>query len=328
VGLERYEEVVYKIRNGVIASSTKVVFAGLDALLDLVRRCGGLDELAGLYPELATRLAEARPTSATLINGIRRLTQSIIVAAQEGGMDGVRRAAEEVVAQIKGEIEEAAERACYIASRRVEDGDTIMTNSYSTLVLRTLRLARAQGKSFRVYVTESRPGSEGWNLARELAAEGVEVTLIVDSSVRLVMKDVDKVLLSSEAVAANGALVNKVGSSLIALAAHEARVRVFALAPTYKFSPETFLGELVELGEREPSVILTEELRKAGVKAWAPLFDVTPPEYIDAIITEEGLIAPEAVAFVVREIYGWPPRVRTLEDELAKFRRLVGKHVA
>lgn len=62
-----------------------------------------------------------------------------------------------------------------------------------------------------------------------------------------------KVLLGAEAIAANGAVVNKIGTSLIALAAHEARVRVFVAAETYKFSPATVLGELVVIEERDPN---------------------------------------------------------------------------
>lgn len=153
---------------------------------------------------------------------------------------------------------------------------------------------------------------------------GVSTTLIVDSAARFHMKQVTRVLIGSEAVAANGAVVNKIGTSLLALAANEARVRVFVIAPTQKFSFETIHGELIEIPTLDPSLFVPKDLAEIGVKGYAPLFDVTPPEYIDAIATERGFIAPQAVPFLLRELYGsWPPRVPELSELEKKLEEVV-----
>ncbi len=317
MSLEELERVIDDIRYGRIYSSTESVYAALRAVVELIKSCDSVAEVKARYPDFVRRLVKARPTSAMLANALREVSVALVSSIREGGLSTAIAAVERKVDELLAAFEKNNKLTAYIASRRLRDGDTILTVSYSRLVLETLRLAAEEGKKLSVYVTESRPGGEGLKLAAEMEALGYSVTLIVDSAARFVMKNVDRVLVGAEAVAANGALVNKVGTSLVALAAHEARVRVFALAPTHKISPETFLGELVELAEAAPESLARPPDEVAHkVRVWAPLFDVTPPEYIDAIITEKGLVAPQAVPLIVSETYGWPPRVKTLEEVL------------
>jgi len=307
------EGVIETIRSGRVHSSTEAVAYALDAMLEALRE-GGKSRFAAF----ALRVVRARPTSALLANVTRELAMEVLEHSGEPE-PSLLEAAESAVRRLKGRLEEAIDAASSIAERRLEDGDVLLTASYSLYVKRTIEKALKRGKEVKVFVAESRPGGEGVRLASELAGLGCDVTLIVDSAVRYVMKNVDKVLLSSECVTANGANVSKVGSSQIALAAHEARVRVFVVASTLKISPETLVGELVEIPEAE-ALDVKGQLEQKGLKVRvrAPLFDVTPPEYIDAIVTEKGLVAPPFVVMMVRDLYGWPPRAQPLEDLLSK----------
>ncbi|RLE64409.1 MAG: initiation factor 2B [Thermoprotei archaeon] len=314
-----YLKVIDDIKYARIFSSTETVLAGLRLLKKVVDDAESIEELSFNLATVVPLLFKARPTSAMLLNSIKTFVSEIVKASESGDLNYVKQHADVQLQKIERNILQLAELTAKIASHRINDGDTILTNSYSTIVLKAFKFAHHEGKKFKVYVTESRPGSEGLVLAAELAKMGLKITIFVDSAVRYMIKDVDNVFLSSEAIAANGALINKVGSSLIALAASEARVRVFALAPTLKFSPETLLGELVVLAEGESSTILPEKLREEfgeKIKVRVPLFDVTPPEYIDAIITERGLVAPQAVVMILKEIYGWPFQVITLDEIL------------
>ena len=92
----------------------------------------------------------------------------------------------------------------------------------------------------------------------------------------------------------NGAVVNKIGTSQIALSAHEARTRFLVAAETYKFAPRTIIGEFIEIEERDGAELLPAPIAKTlpHVTARNPVFDVTPPEYVDLIMTEEGAIPP------------------------------------
>jgi len=324
--MDKYLRVIEDISRMKIHSSTKAVFKALDILTDIVLKSENINTLIESYSKIACNLVKSRPASALMSNTIRNFTLRINSLLQRGGLDLVKDRAVKESEELKNDIRLKNSMVATIASRRISDGNTIMTYSYSTVVKMALAKALEEGKQLRVYIPESRPGSEGLEMAEDLSKIGAEVIVFVDSATRYMMKDVDMVLISSEAIAANGAVVNKVGTSLIALAAHEARVRVFALAPTLKFYPGTFLGELIELGRAEPKSFIREEVVEElkGVEVHAPIFDVTPPEYIDAIVTERGLVAPQAVVFIIRDMYGWPPKIPSLEDELKRMKSIGG----
>ncbi len=321
-----YEGVIEDLKLN-IYSATDAFYTVMNVIREIAMKARETTDLVRELYTFSKLAIEARPTSALLLNGIREVIRATLATIREGGGLGeVKNTLLSTVQNLVNNIENANALVAQFMAKRVEDGDTIMTHSYSRVVLQAMRYVVSEGKRIRVIVTESRPGDEGHKMAEDIASLGIETVLIVDSAARYFMKEVDKVLIGSEAVAANGAVINKVGTSQIALAAHEARVRVFVAAITWKISPETVFGELVRIAEKRPeSFIPPEKLSMwAGkVEVHAPLYDVTPPEYIDAIITERGLVAPQAIIFIVRELYGWPPRrfeeIFTLLEELRKY---------
>ncbi len=120
---------------------------------------------------------------------------------------------------------------------------------------------------------------------------GIRTNYIVDSAVRYFINDVDLVFVGADAIAVNGAVVNKIGTAQIAHAANEARTNVIVAAETYKFAPRTILGgELIEIEERDPAEVLPREVAEKlpFVRVRNPAFDVTPAEYVDLIVTEQG----------------------------------------
>jgi ribose 1,5-bisphosphate isomerase len=200
----------------------------------------------------------------------------------------------------------AKERIGKIGARRIRSGDVVLTHCNSSAAIAILTTAWKQGTKFKAFCTETRPRFQGHLTARALARAGIPVTLILDDAVRYFMQEIDTVLFGADAITANGALVNKVGTSMVALAAHEAQSTVFVAAESYKFSPETMIGELVAIEERNPSeVIPKEKLAKLGrVKVRNPSFDVTPPEFIDLIITEQGIIPPLGAMLILQDVFG------------------------
>jgi ribose 1,5-bisphosphate isomerase len=115
------------------------------------------------------------------------------------------------------------------------------------------------------------------------------------------MSKVDVVIVGADTVASNGAVINKIGTSQIALCAHEARVPVIVCAETYKFSHETMTGELVEIEERDVSEVVNPD-EFPNVRIFNPVFDATPPDYIDVIVTEEGVISPHAAFEIIKTL--------------------------
>jgi ribose 1,5-bisphosphate isomerase len=257
--------------------------------------------------EAARILLQTRPTAVSLPNGIRYVMHRLNLA--RGRNDSFKEIREATLAAASEFIENAktaVQRIGEIGARRIVDGDVLLTHCNSAAAIEVMKTAWREGRRFEVLVTETRPRFQGHITARELSKAGIPVTLILDDAVRYFMQDVDKVIVGADAVTANGALVNKIGTSMVALAAHEARVRVFVAAETYKFSPETMIGELVEIEERSPDeVISDEQQRKIGsIKVLNPSFDVTPAEYIDLIITERGIIPPVGAILILEEVFG------------------------
>ncbi|NAZ24964.1 MAG: hypothetical protein GU357_04315 [Thermofilum sp.] len=310
-----------KVINGRIYSSTETVLYTLELLGRILKE----NRNPTLFVNSLERILKARPTASMLQNAVRLLTNNLAVtevSTLDDFIASYENTRQAIVKKIFSDIEESST----IASRRLANNDTVMTNSYSLFVKRTIEKAVEEGKKIKVYVTESRPTGEGVKFAAELSDKGIETYLIVDSAVRFFMKEVDKVLLSSEAISANGAVVNKIGTSLIALAAHEARVRVYVVSSTFKFSPETLVGELVEIPEIEISEYMPEGWEKLkALKPKSPLFDVTPPSYIDAIITEKGVIAPEFAVMMFRESFGWPHSLAKYQADIDKLKEKINK---
>ncbi|MGC8936078.1 MAG: ribose 1,5-bisphosphate isomerase [Candidatus Methanomethylicaceae archaeon] len=253
-------------------------------------------------------LLNTRPTAVSLPNALRYVMYRVRNAFKRGmDVDELRALTIRAAEDFKKSSQEAVRRISEIGAKRIRNGDLIMTHCNSSVAISILKEANRQGKDFRVIATETRPRFQGRLTAKALSEAGIPVTLIVDSAARYFMPKVDKVIVGADVVTANGAVVNKIGTSQIALAAKEARVRVFVGAETYKFSPSTVLGELVEIEERPPEeVIPKEELSQLkGVTVANPAFDVTPPDFIDIIITEKGIIPPQAAVLILMEEFGW-----------------------
>lgn len=303
-------------------TNTEYTLKIIDYITNAFANLTDYNSLFKLYKEIVRKIEYERPASAQATNLLRDLGE--IVYESINDRLSIQNALEKIFSSLdlwrKRVIEECNE-AAHIASRRLVDGDVVLTHSRSTCVLKAIEYARNDGKRLTFYVTESRPGMEGLVTAERISSIGYPVKLIVDSAVRYFMKDIDKVLVGAEAVAVNGAVVSKVGTSLISLIASEARVRVFVVAPITKFNVETLFGELVELPESDWRRLMSPDILASLPEKYiarVPIFDVTPPQYIDGIATEKGLFAPQAIPVVLKDVYGrWPPEIPEL-DELIK----------
>ena len=299
---EPVRETAGKIASMEVRGAAKIAQSAAQALRDFALSYRG-ESAAEFLSELQKAgniLKAARPTAVSLPNAVNYV---LLAARGKDDVEDIRRAvagaAEEFIARSK----KALERIGEIGARRIRSGDVVLTHCNSQAALSVITTAFRQGKDVEVIATESRPRYQGHLTARQLAEQGIPVTLIVDSAVRTFMKEVDKVVVGADSIAANGAVINKIGTSQIALAAHEARVVFMVAAETYKFHPKTLIGALVEIAVR-PGEEEASPRKFPGVRIRNPAFDVTPPEYIDLIITEKGVIPPQAAIMVLKEEFG------------------------
>jgi ribose 1,5-bisphosphate isomerase len=298
------------IREMRVRGASRIARAAVEALLLAAEKYQGSDpgDFALYMRRVAEVLVSTRPTAVTLPNAVNYVVSALRGA--RGSVEELRGLVVERCRSFISYIDSALDRIAEIGSRVLSSGDVVLTHCNSLAAIKVIARAHERKGLSRVYATETRPRFQGLTTYRMLSQAGVEVVLIPDSAVRYVMREVDKVVVGADAIAANGAVVNKIGTSLIALAARERGVDFYVAAETYKFSPYTLIGELVEIEEREASEVVPADLlaKHPLLSVRNPAFDVTAPEYVTGIITELGVFPPAAAALVLREIYRSEPR--------------------
>ena len=289
-----------KIKNMEIRGAGRIGRAAAKALKEYANTIYDLneDEFKNRMIEAGHILKSARPTAVSLPNAVRYVLNGL---NSDNPKESVILKAEEFIKSSS----DATHKIGKIGSKRIKDGYTVLTHCNSEVALSVIKTAHRDGKNIKVICTETRPRNQGYLTAKELADEGIDTTLIVDSAIRYFIKEVDLVVVGADAITSNGCLVNKIGTSQIALSANERRVPFLTAAETYKFHPKTIVGELIEIEERESSEIHTfEENYKNKIKLRNPAFDITPASYIDGIITEIGIIPPQGAWFIIEKYFG------------------------
>ncbi|WP_280588365.1 ribose 1,5-bisphosphate isomerase [Halorubrum sp. Boch-26] len=250
----------------------------------------------------ARDLRETRPTAVSLPNALRYVLQRM-----EGDeVDRLRRSVVDASEAFVRQLDRAQEDLGRVGANRLADGDTVMTHCHSTDALACIEAAVEQGKSISAVVKETRPRQQGHITAEQLRDAGVPVTLIVDSAARRYLDEVDHVVVGADSIAADGGVINKIGTSGLAVNARERGVPIMTAAQTIKLHPETLTGHTVEIEMRSESEVIEpaarEEIGEIAVEN--PAFDVTPPRYMDAIVTEHGQFPPESIVTLMRELFG------------------------
>jgi len=251
-------------------------------------------------------LLATRPTAVSLPNAIRLTLRGIESAdTEEEARELIRTQANEFIHASMVALDKIAG----ICAARIRDGDTVMTHCNSKAALAGIIKAKEQGKDIQVIATEVRPWNQGHLTIRTLNDHEIPTTFIVDSAVRTFMPDVDLIVVGADAITVNGAVINKIGTAQIALAAKEARKNLLVAAETYKFAPQTVYGSLIEIEDRPSTEVLPEDMAKnlPFVKVRNPVFDVTPPEYVDLIMTEAGAIPPQLAYLIIKNNLYWSP---------------------
>ena len=297
-----------QIRNMEIRGAGKIAREAAHALLEHADSLpkAGLSEFVFEMNKAADILLATRPTAVSLPNAVRIVLSGMSSASTEDeARILVKNQAEEFIASSN----EAVKRIAEICAARIKDGMTVMTHCNSKAALAGIILAKEQGKNISVIATEVRPWNQGKLTIQTLNDHEIPTTYIVDSAVRTFMKEVDLVIVGADAVTVKGAVVNKIGTSQIALAAYEARKNVIVAAETYKFAPKTVLGQHIEIEERPASEVLADDVsaKLPFVTVRNPVFDVTPARYIDVIVTEAGAVPPEAAYTIMRDHLGFDP---------------------
>ena len=250
----------------------------------------------------ARTLRETRPTAVSLPNALRYVLQRM----EGSDVETLRRNVVDAAAAFTDQLDRAQDDLGRVGANRLADGDTVMTHRHSTDALACIEAAVDQGKEISAVVKETRPRIQGHITAEQLREAGVPVTLIVDSAARRYLDEVDHVVVGADSIAADGGVINKIGTSGLAVNARERGVPIMTAAQTIKLHPETLTGHTVEIEMRDEAEVIDSGTREAigAIDVENPAFDVTPPRYMDAIVTEHGQFPPESIVTLMRELFG------------------------
>jgi len=299
-------ETAEKIKSMEIRGAGRIARAAAEALRDHALSLQAPNNAAFRQDmeRVAALLVSTRPTAVSLPNAVHFVMAGLdATKTADEAKNGIIRRAEQFIHSSQHAVGKIAE----FGARHIRDGDVLLTHCNSEVALGCMIEAHRQGKEIEVYATEVRPRNQGHITIRTLNDAGIKTNFIVDSAVRSFIHDVDLVIVGADAVTVNGAVVNKIGTSQVAHTAAEARVNMIVAAETYKFAPRTVIGELIQIEERPPGEVLPEEIARSlpNVTVRNPAFDVTPAEYIDLIVTEQGAIPPQMAYVIIREYLGW-----------------------
>ncbi|WP_245820278.1 initiation factor 2B [Marinobacter lutaoensis] len=241
------------------------------------------------WQRMVSALARARPSMVPLGNAMQRCREGLAGPADAAD---IRPSARAVVASVRADLVEAGERVAQHAASQVPEGARVLTHSRSSQVLALFRLLVRRGQRCSVICTQGSPGNEGFVLARELDALGLEVTVVTDAQMGLVMADADLVLSGCDTWLADRHFVNKAGTYLLALAAQDQGKPLWVLADHFKDSPATRDTVTLEtMAGAELGAPTGTHIRPRNV-----YFETIPTRLITGRISERGVFSCPAEA--------------------------------
>ncbi|XP_061668807.1 translation initiation factor eIF-2B subunit delta isoform X2 [Syngnathoides biaculeatus] len=255
-------------------------------------------------------LNQCRPLSASMGNSIKYLKKEIANIPSHCKEDEAKSKLLGCIdSYVKEKIILAAKAIAEIAIEKISDGDVILIYGCSSLVDRILCEASRAGRKFRVIVADSRPRLEGREALRRLVRRGVGCTYVLVSVISYVLPEVSKVLLGAHALLANGYMMSRVGTSQIALVAKAFNVLVLVCCETYKFCERVQTDSFVSNELDDPDNLIVTRKGRTQLARWQDVrslgllnlvYDVTPPDFVDVVITELGMIPCTSVPVVLR----------------------------
>ncbi|RQD79331.1 MAG: S-methyl-5-thioribose-1-phosphate isomerase [Halanaerobium sp. MSAO_Bac5] len=261
------------------------------------------EELEKELKKAADKLIAARPTAVNLSWAVEQLLDLALA--------NLNKSEEEFLAILKDKADQIADSDRKINKKMAENGNKLIkenavilthcnagslaTVDYGT-ALGVIREAHYTKKNIKVFADETRPRLQGARLtAFELMEEGIDVTLIADSTAATLIRDgkIDYIITGADRIAANGDTANKIGTFMLSELAKNFAVPFYVAAPLSTIDRKLASGSLIEIEERDSEEITQIEgvqIAPENVKVYNPAFDITPAENIDAIITEKGIV--------------------------------------
>jgi translation initiation factor eIF-2B subunit delta len=254
----------------------------LRALLD--RDAHSVEEFQRTLERNSGALQRANRSHAPLYTTQQRIVETV-AEADPDTVEEAKAALKEVIEEVVTEVESSKAAAAERAAQLIEDGDTLLTHENSSTVMATLEHALDAGKSFDLYVTESRPRYLGRRTARQLSDHaGVDVTLVVDGGAGHALRECDRVLVGMNCLI-DDRMYNRIGTYPIAATATDQGVPVTVVASSAKFIGSGFTFQNTY---RSASEVMLEP--PEGFDVSNPGYDEVPTRLLDVVVTEDAML--------------------------------------
>jgi ribose 1,5-bisphosphate isomerase len=242
--------------------------------------------------EVGKRLIAARRTMASIPNIITRYLREIIREDRKDDIEATKRQAVSLAEDMHRDSVNAISKIIGSTAELIENKDVILTHSYSSTVVAAIKEIAELRRGIKVIVTKSGTGCYGERTARELAEAGIPVMYIDDTAVGLYISGVSKVLVGADRITADGKIINGAGTCIVAATAKMNTVPVYVLCETLKFDFAVSSSK-VDLEERGNTGLIEEGILSPDIKISNPTFDITPLDFVTAIISENGVVSAD-----------------------------------
>jgi methylthioribose-1-phosphate isomerase len=262
-------------------------------------------------------LASSRPTAVNLTWALDR-QRRLVASIPDATIPELKQALLDEAKKIRDEDEAMCRAIGRNGESLITDGCGVLTHcnagslatAYYGTALAPMFTAHEKGRQFRVFADETRPLLQGARLTVwELMQAGIDATLLCDSMAATLMRQgkVSLVITGADRIAANGDTANKIGTYGVAVLARAHGIPFYIAAPTSTFDLSISDGSQIPIEDRSP-----DEIRKGfgpstappDVKCFCPAFDVTPADFIEAMITERGIISPVTRENIAEQVSG------------------------
>ncbi|MHA2182105.1 MAG: translation initiation factor eIF-2B [Promethearchaeota archaeon] len=297
-----------KIRSLEIQGATNVALNAIDFLNKYAKRLQEktIDGCIDSLHKAKDILVDTRPTEPAMKNGLNFIVHKLEREKHNCSLEDVPEIIEGYKNEYNDMLEESKRRIAKIGARRIPNANkkfVIMTHCHSSLVSAIFLEAKKQGKNFKVINTETQPRLQGRITVQELIEADIEVMHVIDSAMRWAVRhfQVELILIGADSITSEGTIINKIGSRLLALVAHEEHVPFYVASPLLKYNPETNLGILETIEMRDPNEVW--ESPPKNVKILNPAFETVSRRYIDGLITEAGIFASSHISNYFAKLY-------------------------
>ena len=302
LSVRSYQEVIGAIRQMSVrgAPAIGVTAAYGMALASREIDASAMEGFLSRLGEIGQELTAARPTAVNLSWAVGRCMEVASVCASPNEARG--RLLEEAIRIHQADVAANHAMGRHGAALLPDQGGVLTHCNAGALAtagwgtaLGVIRSAWEQGKRLSVFCTETRPWLQGARLtAWELVQLGIPASLVVDSAAGSLMRQgrVQAVVVGADRIAVNGDVANKIGTYSLAVLAKEHGVAFYVAAPLSTVDLSIGSGEEITIEERAPEEVTTwagTHIAADGIGVWNPAFDVTPHQYVSAIITEQGV---------------------------------------